>query len=117
MAKLKALSQLAKTVSSSVTKARNKASAKAFEKAGGKKKAPLSHAAHDILSEGLHHAKKKHSAKDIAKARRQINKRFREYNRTNILDLDGYATGGKVSRRSKPRGVGIATHGYGRAAR
>ena len=154
MAKLKALSQAAKTVTSSITKARNKASAKAFEKAAGKKKTQLSQAAQDILSKGLRAAKKKHSAKTISNARREINefsklkytprtyapykakgkksarqRRLEEqtpgrspseriYEDEYPIELElEFAKGGKVSKRSKPRGVGIATHGYGRAAK
>tara|TARA_R100001530_G_scaffold26019_1_gene20966 strand:- start:2340 stop:2804 length:465 start_codon:yes stop_codon:yes gene_type:complete len=154
MAKLKALSQAVKTLTNPVTKARNKASAKAFEKAAGKKKAKLSQAAQDILSKGLRAAKKKHSAKTISNARREINefsklkytprtyapykakgkksarqRRLEEqtpgrspsekiYEDEYPIELElEFAKGGKVSKRSKPRGVGIAKRGFGRAAR
>ena len=174
MAKLKALSQ-------AITKARNKTSAKAFEKAAGKKAAAkkaraqavktltnpvtkarnktkakfgLSQAAQDILSKGLRAAKKKHSAKTISNARREINefsklkytprtyapykakgkksarqRRLEEqtpgrspseriYEDEYPIELElEFAKGGKVSKRSKPRGVGIAKRGFGRAAR
>ena len=114
----------------------------------------LSKVAKEILSIGIRAAKKKHSAKAISKARREINelsklkdtpsgevpykakgkksarqRRLEEqtpgrspseriYEDEYPIELElEFAKGGKVSKRSKPRGVGIAKRGFGRAAR
>ena len=69
----------------------------------------LSKVAKEILSIGIRAAKKKHSAKAISKARREINELSK------LKDTPSGAV--KARKKSKPRGVGVATRGYGRALR